>query len=287
MILGPGQDVQHVGRRRDRVGAQEQLQPGLRGAGHQAVGERGVAGDLPVGPGRHRGRGDLVAGGEHLGGLAVRVPGLERGDVGVADVGLAREFAGQEVEGALLGTAVQPGEQAQREHVLGARGILAAQPERGHRGHGQPGQVEGVHLVAVEGAVLQRVGGVADLGQVAIGEVGGVGQDHRPPGQVVQVRLQGGRVHHDQDVRTIAGGADVEVGEVHLEAGDAGDGSRGCPDLGREVRQGGEVVAQLSGVGGEPVAGQLHAVPGVAGETDDDPIDAANLAHAGFALPLL
>ena len=41
------------------------------------------------------------------------------------------------------------------------------------------------------------------------------------------------------------------------------------PDLGREVGQRRDVVAQLSGLGCEPVAGELHAVARVPGETDD------------------
>ena len=86
-------------------------------------------------------------------------------------------------------------------------------------------------------------------------------------------------------VRTIAGGANVEVGEMRLKAGHAGDGALRRANLGRKVRQGGEVVAQLGGVGGEPVTGQLHAVAGVAGESDQDPVDLAKLAHAGCSLP--
>ena len=84
--------VQHVGGRGDRVGAQEQRQPGLAGRGDQPVRQREVARDLPVLPGRHRGGRHLVGDREHLGGLAERVPGLERGDVGVADVRLGREL---------------------------------------------------------------------------------------------------------------------------------------------------------------------------------------------------
>ena len=44
-----GQLVQDVRGRRDRVGAEEQRQPGPPGRGDQAVGQRAVAGDVPVG----------------------------------------------------------------------------------------------------------------------------------------------------------------------------------------------------------------------------------------------
>src|SRR5206468_540575 len=41
-------------------------------------------------------------------------------------------------------------------------------------------------------------------------------------------------------------------------------------DFGREVREGGDVVADEGGRVGELRAGQLHAVAGVAGEADGD-----------------
>ena len=124
----------------------------------------------------------------------------------------------------------------------------------------------------VQRAVLERVGLVADLGQVALGELVGVDDQHAARGQVGDVRLQRGRVHRDQHVRPVAGGEDVVVGEVQLERRHAGQGAGGRPDLGGEVRQRRQVVAEGRGLRGEPVAGELHAVAGVAGEPDDDPV---------------
>ena len=124
----------------------------------------------------------------------------------------------------------------------------------------------------LEGAVLERVLGVARLGEVAGGEVVGVDDDRRTARHVGQVRPQRGGVHRDQHVRRIARRQDVVVGEVHLEAGDAGHGAGGSPDLGGEVRQRRQVVAERRGLLGEPVAGELHAVAGVAGEPNDDAV---------------
>ena len=125
--------------------------------------------------------------------------------------------------------------------------------------------------------VLQRVGRVAHLRQVALGELVGVDDDVGPARQVGQVRLERRRVHRHQDVRRVTGGEDVGVGEVHLEAGDAGQGPGRRPDLGREVGERGDVVAELGGLRGEPVTGELHAVAGVAGEPDDHPIQLPDL----------
>ena len=63
------------------------------------------------------------------------------------------------------------------------------------------------------------------------------------------------------------------VGEVHLEAGDAGQRACGRPDLGREVRQRREVVAHQRRLAREAITRQLHAVAGIAGEPDDHAIE--------------
>ena len=47
-------------------------------------------------------------------------------------------------------------------------------------------------------------------------------------------------------------------------------------DLGREIRQGADFVADEGGGAGELVSGELHAVAGVTGETDDDVIQLAD-----------
>jgi hypothetical protein len=134
-----------------------------------------------------------------------------------------------------------------------------------------------MHDVAVERAVLERVCRVADLGQVALGELVGV-DDHRGAlGDVGEVGLQRRRVHRDQHIRRITRGEDVEVGEVHLEARHPREGPGGGSDLGREVGQCGDVIAQLRGLRGEAVAGELHAVAGVASEPDDHSIQLADL----------
>ena len=52
------------------------------------------------------------------------------------------------------------------------------------------------------------------------------------------------------------------------------------PDLGGEVGQRRQVVAERGGLLGEPVPGQLHAVAGVAGEPDDDAVELLDLLGA-------
>ena len=63
------------------------------------------------------------------------------------------------------------------------------------------------------------------------------------------------------------------VGEVQLEAGDAGQRAGRRANLGREVGEGREVVPGQRRLGGEASSGQLHPVAGVPGEPDDDGIE--------------
>ena len=126
---------------------------------------------------------------------------------------------------------------------------------------------------AVERAVLERVARPPDAGERAVGEVVRVEDQRRALGHVGEIRLQCGGIHCDEDVRTVAGSEDVVVGEVHLEAADAGERALRSADLGGEVREGRQVVAEHGGFLGEPVTGELHAVAGVAGDADDDAIE--------------
>ena len=81
-----GQMVQQGRGRGDRVGAEDHLQPGLAGAVEQAEGQGLVAGDGAVEAGRGR-RALDVEGRQlvQLGGLAQRMAGVQRRDVGGGD----------------------------------------------------------------------------------------------------------------------------------------------------------------------------------------------------------
>ena len=65
-----------------------------------------------------------------------------------------------------------------------------------------------------------------------------------PELEAVQLGLERGRVHGHEHVGGVARRGDLVVGDVDLERGDAGEGAGRRPDLGREVRQRGEVVAE-------------------------------------------
>ena len=149
----------------------------------------------------------------------------------------------------------------------------APERQRGHR--------DGLHDVVGQLVGLQRVGLVADLGEVALGELVGVGDDQPAARQVGDVGLQRRGVHRDEDVGTVARGQDVVVGDLNLERRNAGQRPCWCADLGGVIRLRRKVIAEQRGLGGEPVTGELHAVAGVAGETDDNLLELLPSARTG------
>ena len=267
-VLVLGQLVQDVGGRRDRVAAQEHGQVGLLPGRHQAPRERGVAGDLRVLAGRQVGPLDLVLVVEDLGGLAEVPPGLERGAVGRPHELVAGEAVVDPGQHLVDRPGVDPADQAQREEVLGPVGVAGLDPERDRRLLRERGHRHLDHAVAAQRVVGQGVVGVAGLLQVALVE--GVGVDDERPALLhpVQLVAQGGGVHGDEDVGRVTRRRDVVVGDVDLEGRHPGQRPRRGPDLGRELGQRGQVVAQPGADAGEPVSGQLHAVAGVPGEAD-------------------
>ena len=215
-------------------------------------------------------------------------PALNAARFAFIDGGLALELLLDPALGDLGGAPVQPRQDPEREQVLGAAGVAGrgvldlldgARRQRGHR--------DPVHAVALERSVLERVGLVSGLLEVALRERVLVDDDRRAAVELREVGLQRRRVHRHQHVRRVAGGQDVARGEVDLERRDARERPGRGADLGREVRQRREVVAEHRGRVGEAAAGELHAVAGVAGEADHDPLALFDrLAHAFQALSL-
>ena len=273
-VLVPRELVQQLGGGRDRVAGEHERQAGPDAGGQQAErgGRRAV--DVAVGAGRDVGRRvDAVLDVDQLGGLAEVPAGAEGGEVGLQRARLVDELAPQPVLGRLRRAVVEPRDDAEREQVLGAPRVARRDAlhrlgrARRQRRHRDPDQV-----VAVERAVLERVGLVARLLQVALAERVLVG-DHRPAlGERRQLAAQRGGVHGDEHVRLVARREDVLRREVDLERGDAGERAGRRADLGREARERREVVAVLGGGVREAAAGELHAVTRIARKADDYPL---------------
>jgi hypothetical protein len=265
----PREVVEDVRGGRDRIRTQEERQLRLHTGRDEPERERLIAGDVPVRPRRQlRGR-HLVLGRKAFGRLAEGIAGLERALVRLGDLRPFRELLLEEVDRALGRTRVEPRHEPEREHVLRALRLAAREAGPFDRLERERRQRHIVHAELVERAVLERVGGVTGLLQVAVVERVAV-DDQRPARrQVFEICAQSRGVHRDENLRRVAGGEDVVVGVVDLETGDARQRTGRSADLGWEVGQRREVVAEQRRLAREAAPGQLHAVPGVAGEADD------------------
>ena len=89
-----------------------------------------------------------------------------------------------------------------------------------------------------------------------------------PPGlRSAQVHLERRRVHRHQDVELVAGRVDALAAELELEARDAEERAGGARISAGKFGSVASVVAGPGRLGGELLAGELHAVAGVPGET--------------------
>jgi hypothetical protein len=265
--------VQQLGGGRDRVAREHERQARAHARGDQPERGRRRAVDVPVrSRGNVRGRVDPILHVDELGRLAEVPSGAEGGEVGLERPRLAGELVADPALGRLRRPVVEPRHEAEREQVLRASGVACRDVlhrrggARGERRHRDADQVQ-----ALERAVLQRVRVITRLLQVALGERVLVGDHRAARGERAQLAAQGRRVHRHQHVGLVARREDVLGGEVDLERGDAGEGAGRRADLGGEARERREVVAVLGGGVHEPAAGQLHAIPRVSREADDDP----------------
>jgi hypothetical protein len=117
---------------------------------------------------------------------------------------------------------------------------------------------------------VQRVLPVLGFAQIRLGECLAIDDQHPVRLQIFEVDLQRRRVHRHQYVAGIAGREDLAGGKMQLEAAHAGERARRGADLRGKIRQRAEIVAGERRFDRELRAGELHAVAGVAGETNDD-----------------
>ena len=232
--------------RRDRVGAAEERQARFLGGGEQAPGRGLVARDVAVGallePLRRR---DRIGVGNRLdvGGVVEAV--VEHLLVGGDHLGvLLGELLLQIGVDVLQRTAVDVAGHAEGEHVLALEDGLGVHPAVLEAFAGQ-GRDRGHDERAVLDPELHEgiVGGEARLLHACLVERILVHEDHRVALAPLGVRLEGRRVHHDQQVAEIARRRYFFAANVNLETGHARDGPVRGADLGRIVRKGREAIA--------------------------------------------
>ena len=198
--------------------------------------------------------------------------------VRLSDCILAGELLGDPLLGAGHRTLVEPEHHAEGEEVLRQLNLLAAQAETlacadDHRRHWNL-----VEVVALQALVLQRIFSESRLAQVDVVEGVGVHDDRAARHQVTKVHLECRWVHGDEHVGSIARRMDVTAREADLESRDSWERSGWRANLGGVIRQGGDVVAEECGGGGELRTGQLHSIARVAGEANRDAVKLGNRA---------
>ena len=176
--------------------------------------------------------------------------------------------------------AVQAQHQAEGEIVLAAADVLLRQSRFAQRRRGQRRNVDLEQPVAFEAAVFEWVGGVAGFRQVGGRKGAGVGDDDAAVLDVGEVRLQRRRVHRDERVGRVAGGEHLPRAVLDLVARDAEQRAGRSANLGRIIRMRREAVARFRHRLREFRTGQLHAVAGVADESDHDAVQLLDRAHA-------
>ena len=146
--------------------------------------------------------------------------------------------------------------------------------------HGFPGQardVDGNNLEVVERAVLQRIV-VTGFAKVPFRKGNGVRHDDAPGTQFARVDLEGRGIKNDQNIGSVAGGINLPASEIDLIGGNTIGRPDRSADLGGKIREGRKIVAGKGRGQGEPPAGQLDTVAGVAGEPDDDRFSSSRAA---------
>src|SRR5262249_45263149 len=139
---------------------------------------------------------------------------------------------------------IEPVDQSQGKKVLAAVGLARAEL---HVRDSVP--VEFINrnaeqAIALERAVLERIGGVAGLAQVAGAKGVRIDDQDTARLQVREVGLQGGGVHGHQGIQLVAGRVNVVAAEVDLKTRYAREGTGRRPDFRGKIRERGDVVPQ-------------------------------------------
>ncbi len=201
--------------------------------------------------------------------FAVRIAPFERKLVRFHEQRLVLELFLDPADRWLHRAVVKPVAHAQGEKVLAAVHRLGIEAQMLQRTPRQALQFHRKQPELIEGMVFQRIRGQLRFAQIVLLETVAIDDQDPIRLQVGNVHFQRRRIHGDQHVDGIARRVDLIRGEVQLKAADTGDRPRRGANFRRIVGERGNIIAvERRGIG-ELAAGDLHAVAGVARETDD------------------
>ena len=156
----------------------------------------------------------------------------------------------------------------EREEILAPVHALVIESEVLQSGARQLGQLHGKKAISVERMIFERIRRHLRLAQIRSPKVVEIDDQNAVGFQVRKIHLQRGGIHGDQSIHGVAGRENVVRREMHLESADAGQRARRGANFSGKVGKRRQIVAVQRDRVGELAAGDLHAVAGVAAETD-------------------
>ena len=203
-----------------------------------------------------------------MGVMGIVVAGMHHAYVGLSHLGFLAKLMVQELFGEFKIAVKQPAHHSQGKHVATLEDALVVhtrvfQTVFHHRGDGASHHAVGVYAQFAQIVVGEEIG----LAQVVGTEAVGVDDDGGLGSRILVLGLQRSGIHRHQHVTTVTGSIYRAVADVHLESGNTRKRALRGTDVGRIIGEGTDVVAHGGRNGRKDVAGQLHAVTGVARES--------------------
>ena len=177
---------------------------------------------------------------EHFRLVTEVVAGFDGFYVGFGNIGFFLELCFQGFDRGFDRQVVKPVESTQHKHVFTAVDVFCAQTSLGKRFAGECYNRNFEHGIVLDRAIFKRVIFFTVTGKFEVFRVKtiGVGKNDAAMMQVFEVCFQCRCVHRDHDIKLCSRSIDGFAAELKLETGDACNGSGGCADFRRKVREG-------------------------------------------------
>src|SRR3546814_19143694 len=137
--------------------------------------------------------------------LAIGVAGGERRDIGLGEYWHLGKLSLEPILDRPAFAVEHPEREAQRPHILAAQRLLVAEAERLHGLESELADIEMDELPPGEAVILERIGVITRLGEIAGADLARVGDDEAarlPRSHIGPERL---RIHRHHHVRPLPG----------------------------------------------------------------------------------
>ncbi len=199
--------------------------------------------------------------------VTVVISGIDHLGISLKDRRLTGKFLAEEVECAFQWAVKQPAHKAKSKEIAAFDDRLVVKSAVGKRGlgHGGDGHIE--HLGTDSELTDRIVGCIERFLEIGLLERVDINDDHAAFLYVVDVLFECRGIHCHENITFVTRSVDIRS-YAHLKARHTAKRTLRSADLGRIVRERGDLVAQACGDICKDIAHELHAVAGVAGEAD-------------------